>query len=193
MKKNLIAGVVGGIILWVWGFFAWVVLPLHSSTIQPIPNEDIVLESLRSNLSETSVYLFPNEPANPSDETAMNMWQEKYRRGPTGMIVYNPSGRDPMMTREMITGLIIFMISAFIAAWFLSRSTAVNAPYFSRVVFCGVFGVLMSIYGHLSAWNWMGFPFNYTTAQMADAIIGWLLAGVGIAAIVKPPKSEQSS
>jgi hypothetical protein len=192
MKKNIIAGVVGGIILWVWGFLAWVVLPLHTTTMPNVPNEDVVMEVLKNNLPSEAVYVFPGMPTDMS-HASKAAYEEKYKRGPRGMIIYNPKGDEPMMASEMISGLIIFMISAYLAAWLLSRSTAITASFFSRVVFCGLLGVLMSFYGHLSAWNWMGFPFNYTTAQIADAIIGWLLAGLGIAAIVKPPTSDQSS
>jgi len=36
-------------------------------------------------------------------------------------------------------------------------------------------------------WNWYGFPTVFTAAQLADRLIGFVLIGVTLAAIVKPP------
>lgn len=38
---------------------------------------------------------------------------------------------------------------------------------------------------HLPYWNWYGFPADFTLAGMADQIIGFILVGFPLAAIVK--------
>ena len=192
MKKTIIGGVVGGIVLWVWGFLAWVILPLHTPAMRNIMNEDAVIGSMRSALDVKSVYVFPAMPADRSNQEAMDAWTQKYRRGPTGMIIYDPAGSDPMMPAQMIVGLVIFILSAFLASWFLSRSTAAASSYLTRVIYCGMLGIFVSFIAHLSAWNWMGYPLDFTTGMMIDTVIGWLLAGLGIAAIVKAPKMESA-
>ncbi|MBI4548255.1 MAG: hypothetical protein HY707_09760 [Ignavibacteriae bacterium] len=189
MKKIILAAITGGIILWVWGFLAWVVFPLHKPSIRNISNEDAVIEVLRTNMDAKGVYIFPGMPAD-YNQASMEAYTQKYMRGPMGMIIYDPQGSDPMMASQFINGLIIFIISAFLAAWFLSRSTAAASSYFARVLFCGMLGIVVSVFTYLSAWNWMGYPLDYTTAMMIDAIVGWLLAGFGIAAIVKVAKTE---
>jgi len=188
MKKAILAGIVGGIILWVWGFFAWVVLPLHKPSMRNISNEDVVIEAMQTSIDAKGVYIFPGRPTD-SNPASMEAYTQKYMRGPMGMIIYDPQGSDPMMVSQMISGLIIFILSAVLAAWFLSRSTAAASSYFARVLFCGMLGIFISFFSHLSAWNWMGFPLDYTTAMMIDNIIAWLVAGLGIAAIVKVPKT----
>lgn len=191
MNRIIPAGLAGGVILWIWGFVSWVMLPLHQSTLKPIPNEAEIVSSLQTSLGETGVYQFPAMPAEQpgmSEEAmgaAMENYLEKYHSGPLGLLFYDPHGRDPFMLWQMIAGLIIFMVSAGIVAWFLSRSTAAAGGYLSRVIYCGMIGVFLAIGTHLSEWNRMGFPSDWTTAQMIDSIIAWLLAGAGIAAIVK--------
>ena len=192
MKQTLTAALVGGVILWVWGFLAWVVLPLHTSSMHRIANEDAVIEAMRPAMDAKGVYVFPSMPEDRMNQAAMDAWTQKYQRGPKGMIVYDPQGSDPMMPSQMIAGLIIFILTAFIAAWFLARSTAAASSYFSRVIFCGMLGIFVSFATHLTAWNWMGYPLDFTTAMAVDAIVGWLLAGLGIAAIMKTPKMETS-
>jgi hypothetical protein len=161
MSKIITAGLVGGIILWVWGFIAWVVLPLHQTTLRPIPQEAEVVNSLRGSLPEAGAYQFPAMPR--EDERVAQ------------------EAQDAAMDR-----LIIFILAAGIVAWFLSRSTAAAEGFISRVVYCGMIGVLIAIGTHLSSWNWMGLPGDWTTAQMIDSVVGWLLAGAGIASIIKP-------
>lgn len=196
MKKTLLGGLVGGFILFVWGVIAWMVLPLHEASLRRISNEDSVIAALRSSMDTKGVYLFPSTPKMAYDkpvaeqEAAMKAWEEKRRRGPIGLIIYHPQGGEPFMARHFVIGLIVNIISALFVAWFLSRSTAFASSYMARVAFCGMLGIFASFAVHLPYWNWMYFPFDYTTAMIADTVFGWVLAGLGIAAIVKPPKLE---
>jgi len=191
MKKIVFAGIVGGVILWVWGFISWVVLPLHLSAMHPIPNETEIVASLGRSLPEKGVYVFPLMPKEAADlppaeqEAAMAAYMAKYQSGPTGMIFFDPAGKDPFMVNQMISGLLIFMVTAGIVAWLLSRSTAVGESFLSRVIYCGMIGTLFAVGCHLSEWNWMGWSFDWTRAMMFDSIAAWLLAGLGISAIIK--------
>lgn len=192
MKNIVTAALVGGAIIWIWGFIAWVVLPLHQSTLRPIPDEETIVSSLAASAQGKGVYQFPAMPREvpgmspEAFDAEMERYMEKYRSGPVGLIFYDPSGKEAFMLPQMITGLLIFILAAGMVAWFLSRSTAAAGGYLSRVVYCGMIGVFIAVGTHLSEWNWLGFPGDWTTAQMIDSIIAWLLAGAGIAAVMKP-------
>ena len=190
MKKILIGGLVGGIILFVWSFLAWVILPLHTPTLHGITNEDAVISVLQQSLQSKGVYIFPHNPGMSAGEGAQSAWTDKMKRGPTGLIIYNPDGTDPMMPGQMIVGLILNVLSAVLVAWLLSRSTALASSYFGRVTFCGLFAIFVTLFDYLSMWNWMGYPQDFTVALILDSFIGWLLAGLGIAAIVKSANSQ---
>ena len=187
MKQLLFGALLGGIILFIWGWLSWSVVPLHTSSIRNIVNEDAVISAMHVNMDQKGVYIFPGMPIT-QDPTLTEEWSQKYRQGPIGMIIYDPDGNEPMMPSQMIVGIIISIMSSFIACWFLSRSTAVNSSYFARVAYCGMLGVFVSLVSHLVNWNWMGYPLDYTIAWIMDAVIGWILAGLGIAAIMKAPK-----
>ncbi len=188
MKKFVLASLVGGIVLFVWSMLAWMVLPYHAASLRAVSDEDMLRNALRSSVHEKGAYAIPHSPAMGSDKAAMDAYVQKVKEGPNGMLLYDPSGMDPMMPGQMVIGLVIYVFSAALAAWFLSRSTAAEGSYFSRVIYCGMLGVFISVVSHLVAWNWMGFPGDFVRDMIIDTIIGWILAGAAIAAFVKAPK-----
>lgn len=186
MKKIVMAGVAGGVIMFIWAMLYWAVLGIGSSSMQNTLDENAVASALKANLGSRGVYVLPSMPAS-QNQADMDAHMKKYEAGPIAMIIYNPSGADPMMTGQLIGGLILNILTCMVAAWFLSRSTASTSSYFSRVAFCGMFGILVSLASHLLNWNWMGYPMDYISKWIVDCVIGFILAGLGIAAIVKPP------
>ncbi len=90
MKRTLLAGVLGGVILLVWGMLAWMLTPLHKDTVLNLPNEEAVVSALQATLPQQGVYYFPGMPKDQSDKAAMDAYTERYRRGPMGMVVYDP-------------------------------------------------------------------------------------------------------
>ena len=184
--KTIIAGIIAGVILFIWGFLAWAVLPIHKSSLRSLSNEDAVIAALRASSPVKGLYLFP---AMPTDNTpaAEDAYIQKYKAGPTGIIIYDPDGSSPMMTGQMIIGFINSILTGLLGAWLLSRSTAVSSSYIARVALFGVIGVLISLATHIVNWNWLNYPYDYTVGLVIDSVIGWLLAGLGAAAFLKTP------
>jgi hypothetical protein len=190
MARTLLAAVLGGVILVVWGMLAWIALPLHKDTVQNLPNEDAVVTALQG-LPQQGVYIFPGMPKNSSDKAAMDAYMERYSRGPMGMVVYDPRGGDPAMVSNIIIGLLIAFLAAFIATWAYQRSTAITGTFIQRLSFFGMLGMFLAVAAYFNNWNWMGYPLGYTTSMALDTIIAWLLAGLGIMLVVKSPKKAE--
>jgi hypothetical protein len=191
MKKHLISAVIGGIALFIWGWLAWM-LPIHTSSMHTISNEDTVVTAMQVNMEQKGVYVFPGMPPS-ADQAATDEWTQKYEEGPVGMIIYDPEGSSPMNPGQMIVGLFISMLSAFFVSWFLSRSTAAASTYIARVAYCGMLGIFVSVSVHMVNWNWMGYPPDYTVGWIIDTVIGWLIAGLTIAAVIKIPKPTEAA
>lgn len=195
MKKTLLAALVGGLILFVWSIFAWIILPLHTPTMHTLANEDQVINALRS-VGAKGVYEFPGMPpetpamSKQAIEAAEKAWEQKYEQGPRGMIIFDPLGGNIMMLSQFIVGILLDIVAAFLAAWILARSTAAASPFIARVAFIGILGIFISVVTHLSNLNWMGYPLDFTSAMIADTIVAWVLAGIGIAVIIKPPVAQ---
>jgi hypothetical protein len=184
MKKILLAGAVGGLLMFIWSAVAWMAIPLHTATIGSMANEEAVIAAMKSGMDKKSVYMFPAKPIT-GNQAALDAWTKRYQEGPTGTVIYNPGGYSGVMIPEMAIGLVDCILTAMLAAWLLSRSTAAKSGYFARVMFCGSLGLFICLAVHIVNWNWMMYPVDYTTAWVADTLIGWVIGGIGIAAFVK--------
>jgi hypothetical protein len=184
MKHILLAGVVGGLLMFIWSAVAWMALPLHTSTIATMAREDSLITSMKTGMDRKAVYMFPAKPAS-GDQAALDVWKRKFAQGPIGMVVYSPTGTSDLMLAQMGIGLLDSILTAWLAAWLLSRSTAAKSGYFARVMFCGTLGLFICLAVHVANWNWMMYPVDYTTGWVADSLIGWVIGGIGIAGFVK--------
>ena len=69
MIRIIIAGFLGAVVLFIWGFISWAVLPFNSQTMLALPNEDTVLAALKAGNIESGLYRIPGEK-NRNDEGA---------------------------------------------------------------------------------------------------------------------------
>ncbi len=181
--RVIIAGIAGGIVLFMWGAFSHTVLPLGEVGMKIIPNESPVLAAMKSNISEPGMYFFPGlaggSSANEADQAA---WDAKYKSGPHGILIYHPSGSEPMPPSMLITELVSNVLACLAAALVISW---LICSFWGRVAGAGLIGLISWLSVDVPYWNWYGFPTTYIAAQAVDQIVGWLLAGLVIAWIVK--------
>jgi hypothetical protein len=191
MGKKLLAAVLGGIAFFLWSFVAHMLTGLGETGIQEIPNEQAVVSSLKATVPNSGLYMFPGWglPADASHADKMKAiqspaMQAKMQAGPTGLLVYRANGMGGLTARQMITELVTNIIQVFLAILLLGQTRIVN--FVGRWRFITIAGFLAAISTNISYWNWYGFPGNYTTAYIATIAVGFAIAGLVAAAIVKP-------
>jgi hypothetical protein len=191
MGKKLLAAVLGGIAFFLWSFVAHMLTGLGETGIQEIPNEQAVVSSLKTSLPNSGLYMFPGWglPADASHSDKMKAMQSpamqaKMQAGPTGLLVYRANGMGGLTARQLITELVTNIIQVFLAILLLGQTRIVN--FVGRWRFITIAGFLAAISTNISYWNWYGFPGNYTTAYIATIAVGFAIAGLVAAAIVKP-------
>ena len=195
MRQFLLGGLAGGILLFLWGAISWVILPFNSATLHPSFNESIVLNAMKESMPAKGMYALPAMPhkkgmSAAEYDTLYRQWTEKVKAGPSALVIFNPQGLEQMRADQMVYGLLNSILCALIGVWFLMRSTAFDSSYFARVAYFGMFGILVSFFVHFSNYNWFDYPADFTIAMVLDSVLGWLVAGVGAAAVVKGKKSE---
>ena len=181
--RVIIAAIVGGIIVFVWSAVAHIVTPLGKMGLSTMA-DDSMLEQFKS-LPSSGMYFFPrmDMTRKPTAEE-QKAYVEKVRSGPSGLLILTKSGGESMSPRQLGTELASNVIAALIAAILVSFMIGSWLKRAVAVALMGVFGVTSLV---VSYWIWFGFPAQYVTAELITETVGWLLAGLAIAKIVRPP------
>jgi hypothetical protein len=193
-KRVLLAGILGGIAMFAWSSIAHMVLPLGMTGVSEIPNENAVLSAMQTSLGGRSgLYLFPGMGLGPNPtmkdvNAAMPQYEKKLASNSHGLLIYHPPGGKAMEPRQLLTEFATEVVEALLSAWLLSRTRL--ASYAARVGFVFVVGLTAAISTNISYWNWYGFPGSYTAAYVSMQIVGFLVAGLVAAAVLKRPMWE---
>lgn len=186
--RILLAGVIGGAILFGWGALAHMVLQFDAS-IKGLPNEEQIMSSLKENMLQHGVYAFPYmDPNEPMTEERWDAYVTKYRAGPTGLLIYVPShDMEPMAPERLAAEGIVCFALAVLTAMLLGQAAPALPSYVLRVFFVFLVGLIAGIAVPLRNLIWWSYPSDYVMLQIAEQAVGFFLAGLAIAAIVRRP------
>jgi hypothetical protein len=184
--KILLAGVLGGMAMFIWTSIAHLALPLGEAGVSEIPNESAVLSAMQSNIGDqTGLYIFPGmgigkNATRQEKNEAMKQIAAKAASGPSGLLMYHatrPFTFGKWMGIEFATELLEAILVVFLLA-----QTHI-AGFGGRVGFVLVAGIMTAIATNVSYWNWYGFPSVYIGSYMLIQVIGFLCVGI-VAALV---------
>jgi len=190
--RILIAGLTGGVIVFVMGAINHMALGLQGRTFTNLPDEPRVTEALRS--LSPGIYPLPGHPkgGEASDPQFMEKYHTRYKAGPSGLIVIAPTGEVAMGPQQLGFEWATGTVAALIAAWVVSLA-GTDVGYAKRwmaVLAMGVFAwfSLTASYG-----IWYRFPHDFVHDEFYCAVLEWGLAGLAIAAIVRRPATAANS
>jgi len=180
--RILLAGILGGIVMFAWTSIAHMALPLGEAGITEIPNESAVLNSMQSNIGDKAgLYIFPGlglgENASRGEKSqAMKGMQQRIAANPSGILMYHPPGRQFAFGKSLAIEFSTELFEAILVIWLLAQTRI--ASFGGRVAFVLLAGILAAIATNVSYWNWYGFPGAYTASYMLTEVIGFLLVGI---------------
>jgi len=175
-----IATLIGGLIMFFWGAFAHMVLPLGEMSMRAPTDENRLLETMRTALpQESGVYVIPHfDPSMRNDDKALQAYIAKNEANPYAFIVYQPEGRNPM---AMGHNLFHQWLSDTAAALIVTLILGAAGASFGRGLMFGIgFGIFTWLTLSVPFWNWYRFPAPFTFAYLIEQVVGWLLAGAAI-------------
>jgi hypothetical protein len=191
-KKILFGGVLAGLILFIWSALAHMALPIGSMGIKSLPNEEVVIAALKTNVNQPGLYFFPGEGVMQAEslskeqqEAAMAAWMKKIETGPRGIMVYHPTGTTPMSMSQFGTELLADIVGGIIVAFALAMALGRLRTWGARVGFVTLLGLLPWVIVDLSYYNWYGFPAAYELGELLDQVIGMFLAGIVLAFVFR--------
>lgn len=196
-KRILLAGVLGGLAMFIWLSLAHVVLGLGAVGIKEIPNEQAILGTMSSSLPQSGFYVFPGMglPAGASRDqqnAAMKVYEHKIQNGPSGLLIYHPNGQRALTPAQLLTELGTNIVQGLVAAFLLSLATGLRS-YTSRVGLVTLAGFMAGITTNMSYWNWYGFPTSYTVAYAFTEIVGFMCIGLVAGLIIRHEAPAQMS
>jgi hypothetical protein len=189
-KRVILAAVLAGLAIFVWGSVTHVVLNLGAVGIKAMPNEDAVLKAMHAAIPEPGFYFFPSMgvgPTAPREQRAAVMAEieKKAQSGPSGILIFHPNNGVTLTPARLGVEFALNVTQALLAAIVLAWAGGLGS-YAARVAFVGVIGIAAALSTNIQYWNWYGFPSNYTGAYIANQVAAFVVAGLVIGAIVKP-------
>jgi hypothetical protein len=183
LVKIIIAGIVGGILIFMWGFVSHMVLHIGDQGIQPLPPaaEAAILPVIRENIKERGFYFFPGmnkEDMHSGNQAAMEAQAEKARAGASGIMVIMPigeGGMNPMMlVKELLTDIAAAILGALVIFWGVPNSGPI------RTVGMALAQGLMAWFLISTSMNiWYRFPREWVIGEGLTEVIGFGIAGIG--------------
>ena len=185
--RILVAGIAGGIVMFVWTSIAHMALPLGEAGIREIPNESAVLSAMQSSMGDkTGLYIFPGlgvgkDATRDKKNEAMKQMQQRIAANPSGILMYHPPGRPFAFGKSLVVEFSTEVLQAILVIWLLAQTRI--GGFAGRVGFVLIAGIMAAITTNVSYWNWYGFPGVYTASYILIEIVSFVLVGV-IAALV---------
>ena len=183
--KVVVAAIVGGLLMFAWGAVAHMVLPFSENALKPVPNEAAVIDAVRGNVTENGVYVVPYLNYAKASEAEQQAYVDKIGNGPSGFLVLRMRHDIDMMPElpiEALSNVLAALVAALVVGGLGIRG------YGGRVGAIFAFGVVAWLSISVSQWTWYGFSTEFLISDLVDQWGGWLLAGLGMAAVLKPRK-----
>jgi hypothetical protein len=180
--RVFVAGVIGGIVLFIWGAVAHMALPIGEMGMKVATNQDAALAAVSASATPgAGVYMLPGmSPEEWSNEAARATFAEKAKASPYAFVVYQPGGNPvnvtmgPALAKQFVGDTLV----ALLVAWLMAL-----APFaFGRRVLIGtVVGVASWLAISVPYWNWYMFPTDFTLGTLLDVVLGLLIASMPMA------------
>lgn len=188
--KLLLAALLGALAMFLWEFVAHMFTPLGEAGIRYLPQPDVVSASLQSAIGDKAgMYMFPtggltSESSKEEQTKGMERMMEEMKTKPSGLLVYKPAGTDFNFAKCLALQFVTDLVKVLLAAWLLAQTRLIS--FGSRVFFVTMAGVIGAITTTIPHWNWYGFNGTFTAANMIMDVVGFLIAGLAVAALLKP-------
>ena len=167
--RIVVAGVLAGLVVFVWGAISHMVLPIGHLGVALLLSQEAVLQVLRDNVKEKRIYYFPWY----EDEAEM---QKAYASEPHGILALTPPEGPFSFPKALTMEALSNVVGGLFAAFLFAAAAPALAGWGKWIAFGAVLGGFASMAIDFSYWNWYGFPSEYLAAALVDSVVGWTLA-----------------
>ena len=190
-NKLILAAVLGGFAMFVWGGLTHMALPIYNGALQQFTNEDAVTQAILANAPTSVTYFLPYEissPAGASEEqkgAAAKKMEERMLKGPQ-VFAFIRVGEFGSFPAKLLVELVTDIVAVFLLGWLGVRLGVTSTR--DRMISVIVVGLLVVLSDTMSQWNWYSAGFAFTLAETIDRVGGWLAAGLVMAKMMPKPQ-----
>lgn len=191
MARIFIAGLIGGLAMFIGGAFSHMALELESRAFRRLPDESAAREFVSRQGLGVGMYGFPGAVANYDKMTPAEQGVEddrveaEYRKGPSGFVLIAPTGEASMGAKQLI-GEFVGDVMAVTLAAFIAAHFSTFTSFSRRWLLIVLLGPIAWLSLTFSFMLWYRFPAAFIQDGLFAALIEWTLAGAVIAAVVRP-------
>ncbi len=176
-----ITGLIGGIVFFIWGAVAHMMLPIGNMGMKLPTDQKAALTALAPTTQGPGVYMYPSiAPEKWNDEAAVKAFEDDNKGSAYAFVVYQPGGNTAHtnMAPNLIKQFVSDVLSAFVVAFVLALGTF---GFAKRVFIATALGAFSWLTVSVPYWNWYMFPTDFTVGSLLEQVVGWMLAGVAMA------------
>jgi hypothetical protein len=151
-------------------------LPYHRTDYRKVPDEDAVMEAMRSFHIPAGDYVIPC--AGSPEVMKSEEFREKAKKGPFWFMTVLPDGDPFAMGSQLAQWFVYCVIVGILAAYITSRALSPGAEYLSVFRFAGCMAFVGYSLAHMQRSIWYKQAWSTTLKNMFDGLIyGLLTAG----------------
>jgi len=186
MKKLIIGSSVGAIILFIWSFLSWAILPMHQHAFMYNPAMSTVMQTLADSNVATGTYLYPM-----ADNRNVSGFDSKYQEesqqvaqanvGKPAIVIHYIQEGYNMNAFTILRGLLFNFMAVFAACLILIPGFKNANSFFGRWWLTLLVGVVICAASPLINYNWMGTTWDFTVEMIVDILVNWSIVGLWFA------------
>jgi hypothetical protein len=183
-RQLILGGLLGGLTLYAWLSFSWIVLPFHRAALHKLPTKTYS-STTGDDLTGPAAAVIAMQQSGTLEHGIY--YSGSPHKGSTGpaipFMVWLPQGY-PSMASFMARGLVFSLFAGLFVALIVLAVRQHN--FKARVGICLCIGAVVAFAGPATNGNFFFFPVEWILPDVFDQLIGWTLAGLVIAAFTSP-------
>lgn len=177
MLRVLMAGGIGGIVLVVWSAVFTALGPVPSASSR----QSVLAGAMHERFGDLRQYI----PLGPAG--AMAAGETPDLSGVQASPAAHPApGTTPLDIRAAVLGVVVACIAATFAAMLMSWTGGKQRAFADRLVVAVLLGAFASGAMLVPGGRWAEFSLGEAAPLVGEMMVGWLLAGMVIAVMVRP-------
>ena len=163
---------ISAIAVWFASFLAWAVLPHHKKDYTKFPDQDKLMDFIRSSNAKAGQYIFPYCEYSDLKDPEMKTF---YERGPHGHL--NLWKGPASMGRNMCWTVVSLLIISIFVAYVTAEAREFGSDFFSVFQIATTVAFMAHCFGSILNDIWFRKPFRAVFMEFIDAIVFAAITG----------------